>query len=51
MQSLKVDITKIMTQSAYAKKKCISRQLVNNMIKNKKLTTIEIPGATLILLD
>ena len=48
MKPLKVDRTKLMTQSAYAKKKGISRGRVNQMIKEGKLETVEIEGAILI---
>jgi predicted DNA-binding protein (UPF0251 family) len=51
MEKLKVDRTKLITQSAYAKKMAISKQLVSYQIKQGKLKTIVIDGATLILMD
>jgi len=47
---LKVDRTKLMTQSEYAKLKCITRQRVNQLVKSKEVKTIAIKGATLIYL-
>ena len=51
MNSLKIDITKLKTQSQYAKDNGMSRQRVNQLVKSKELRTIEIQGATLILID
>jgi hypothetical protein len=48
MESLKVDRTKLITQTEYAKLKRISKQRVNQMVKAKELNTVEIKGATLI---
>ena len=45
---LKVDRTKLMTQSAYAKLRKISRGRVNQMVKAKELQVVEIQGAKLI---
>lgn len=51
MKDLKVDRTKLITQSEYAKIKGLTRQRINQMVKNKELKVIEIKGAKLILLD
>lgn len=45
-----VDRTKLITQSEYAKLKGLSRQRVNQLVKSKDLTTVNIKGAKLILL-
>lgn len=50
MQPLKVDQTKLITQTEYAKKIGVTPQRVNQLVNEKKLRTIEILGATLILL-
>lgn len=50
-KSLKIDQTKLITQSKYAEKKGMSKQLVQAHIKAGKIKTIEIDGATLILQD
>jgi len=50
METLKVDRTKLITQAAYAKKNKMSRQLVNQMVKDKRLTSLVIDGAVLIYL-
>jgi hypothetical protein len=51
MNTLKVDITKLKTQSQYAKDNKMSRQRVNQLVKAKTLKTVEIQGATLIIVD
>ena len=52
VQALKVDHTKLITQTAYAKMKCITPQRVNQLVKAKELKTITIKGGlTLIVLD
>lgn len=51
IKPLKVDITKLMTQSKYAQKNGMSKQNVYAMVKAGKLNTIEIDGATLILVS
>ena len=48
---LKVDRTKLITQSEYARQKNVSRQRIGAMIKAKQLTTVEIAGTVLILMD
>ncbi len=50
MKDLKIDRTKLITQSEYAKIKGMSRQRINQMVKNKELKVIEIKGAKLIYL-
>lgn len=50
-QPLKIDVTKLITQTEYAKKKCISPQRVNQLVKAKEVKTVTIKGATLIVLD
>ena len=47
----KVDRSKLVTQSAYAEMKKISRARVNQLVKEGSLNTVEIKGAVLILLD
>lgn len=49
-QPLKVDRTKLITQSEYAKERNLTRQRIHAMIKAGKLNTVEIKGTTLILL-
>lgn len=51
MEKLKIDRTKLITKSEYAKLKGISKQLVNSWVNAGKLKTIAIKGATLIELD
>lgn len=51
MKDLKVDISKLKTQSQYAKDNGMSRQRVNQLVKSKDLKTVEISGSTLILID
>lgn len=51
IKPLKVDRTKLMTQSKYAQKNGLSKQNVYAMIKAGKLQTIEIEGATLVLVS
>lgn len=51
METLKIDRTKLITQSEYAKLKSMSRQRVNQLVKTKEIKTVEIKGAVLILLD
>lgn len=48
MESLKVDRTKLITQAAYARKIGCDRSTINYMIKQGKLKTVKIEGATLI---
>ena len=51
MEVLKVDRTKLYTQSEYAKKIGVSRSRVNHMITKGQLKVIEIKGAKLIYID
>ena len=48
MKELKIDRTKLITQSEYAKIKGVSRARVNQMIKRKEVEVLVIKGATLI---
>lgn len=50
MEALKVRIDKLITQTEYAKLKGVSQPAVFKMMKNNKVTTVKIQGATLILL-
>tara|TARA_R110000851_G_scaffold304527_2_gene462385 strand:- start:3337 stop:3492 length:156 start_codon:yes stop_codon:yes gene_type:complete len=50
MESLKIDRTKLVTQAEYAKMKGVSRAYINAEIKRKNIKTVEIKGATLVLL-
>ena len=51
MDLLKIDRTKLITQTEYAKLINRDKSTVNYMIKNKKVKTVKIKGATLIYLD
>ena len=51
LKPLKVDRSKLITQTEYAKLKKISPQRVHQMIKEEKVPYITIMGAVLILLD
>jgi len=48
MDALKIDRTKLYTQSAYAKKLLLSPARINQKIKNGDLETVKINGATLV---
>lgn len=48
---LKVDRTKLITQAEYGRRNNLIRQRVNDLVKAKKVNTVEIIGGTLILLD
>lgn len=50
IKSLKVDQSKLMTQTKYAQKEGISKQQVYALIKAGKIPVITIDGATLVLL-
>lgn len=50
MNNLKIDRTKLITQSEYAKLKGITRQRVSQLVKCKEINVIEIKGAKLIYL-
>lgn len=50
MKDLKIDRTKLITQSEYAKTRGLTRQRINQMVKNKELKVVEIKGAKLIYL-
>ena len=47
---VKIDRTKLMTQSAYARLKGVTRGRINQMVKAGELQVIEIKGAKLIYL-
>lgn len=51
LQPLKVDRTKLITQSEYARMKKLSRQRIGAMIKANQINTVEILGTVLILMD
>lgn len=51
MQSLKVDVTKLITQAQYAKKVGLTRQRINQMIRDGKLKTANVNGVVLVLQD
>lgn len=51
MNPIKVDVTKLKTQSQYAKENNMSRQRVNQLVKSKSLKTVVISGSVLILVD
>jgi len=51
VKELKVDQTKLMTQSAYARMVKKSRGWINQQVKSGELTVVEIKGAKLILID
>lgn len=51
MEALKIDRSKLITQSEYAKLKGVTRARINQMVKAKELNTVHIKGAVLILLD
>ncbi|MDR3551261.1 MAG: hypothetical protein P4L31_07650 [Candidatus Babeliales bacterium] len=50
LEPLKIDRTKLITQSKYAQKNGTTKQNVYAMIKAGKLKVVEIEGATLVLL-
>lgn len=50
VKDLKVDQTKLITQTEYAKLKGISKARVNQMVNNNELKIVEIKGAKLIYL-
>ncbi len=45
---LKVDVTKLYTQKAYADKIRMTRARVNQMVKARELPIVKINGATLV---
>lgn len=51
LKPIMVDISKLISQSEYAKKNAISRQWVNAKIKKGEINSIKIPGAVLVLMD
>jgi len=51
MNALKIDRTKLITQSEYAKMMGLSRSRINQKIKSGDLSTVTIKGATLIYLE
>lgn len=50
MEKLKIDRTKLITQSEYAKMKGLTRARVSQLVKEKAVNVIEIKGAKLIYL-
>jgi hypothetical protein len=50
LKPLKVDRTKLITQTKYAQKEGLSKQNVYAMIKAGKIPVVKIEGATLVLL-
>jgi len=51
MEPLKVDRTKLYTQTEYARRVKLSPQRINQMIKEGLLKIVSINGATLIQVD
>lgn len=51
MEALKVDKTKLVTQTEYAKMKGVSPAYINAEIKRGNIKTVKIRGAVLVLLD
>ena len=51
MKTLKIDRTKLITPSAYAKKHGISPAAVSKMMDNGRVNVVVIDGGRLILLD
>jgi predicted XRE-type DNA-binding protein len=47
----KIDRTKLLTQSEYARMLGISRARVNQLVKSKSIKVVEIRGATLVYLE
>jgi len=50
METLRIDRTKLMTVSNYAKLIGTTRQTIHNKIKNKELKTIKIDGVLFVKL-
>lgn len=51
METLKIDRTKLITQSEYAKMLGLTRSRINQKIKAGEIRTVSIKGATLIYLE
>lgn len=51
METLKVDKTKLVTQTEYAKMKGVTPPAVSRMVREGRVKTVKIRGAILILLD
>jgi len=51
MDNLKIDRTKLMTKSAYAKKLCVTPAAIDKMVKSGRVKTVKIEGAELIYID
>jgi len=51
MENLKIDRTKLMTKSAYAKKLCVTPAAIDKMVKSGRVKTVKIEGAELIYID
>jgi hypothetical protein len=50
-QTLKIDVTKTVSQAQYARMKTISRQAVNNKVRLGQLKTVKVCGRIMILID
>lgn len=50
VKELKIDRTKLITQSEYAKKIGVSKARINKMVSDDELKVVEIKGAKLIYL-
>lgn len=50
-QTLKIDVTKTVSQSQYARMNNISRQAVNNKVRLGQLQTVKIGDRIMILID
>jgi hypothetical protein len=51
MENLKIDRTKLMTKSAYAKKLRVTPAAIDKMVKSGRVKTVKIEGAELIYID
>lgn len=51
MEVLKIDRTKLITQTEYAKLKGYSKARINQLVKAKEIKTVQIKGATLIYME
>lgn len=51
MENIKIDKTKLITQSEYARQKGVSPAYINAEIKRGRIKVVKIQGATLVLLE
>jgi hypothetical protein len=51
MENIKIDRTKLMTKTAYAKRICVTPAAVDKMVKTGRVKTVKIEGAVLIYVD